>query len=69
MVENACRELRLISHNLLPEELEKYGLEVALEKMIERLNFSTPIDFTLNAKGFKEAILDRKTAFHLYSIS
>ena len=68
MVENACREVRLISHNLLPEELEKYGLEVALEKMIERLNFSTPIEFTLNAKGLKEAILDRKTAFHLYSI-
>lgn len=68
MVENACREVRLISHNLLPEELEKYGLEVALEKMIERLNFSTPIEFTLNTKGLKEYKLDRKTAFHLYSI-
>ncbi|WP_305951768.1 sensor histidine kinase [Emticicia oligotrophica] len=68
MVENACREVRLISHNLLPEELEKYGLEVALEKMIERLNFSTPIEFTLNTKGLKENHLDRKTAFHLYSI-
>ncbi len=68
MVENACREVRLISHNLLPEELEKYGLEVALEKMIERLNFSTPIEFTLNTKGLKEYSLDRKTAFHLYSI-
>jgi signal transduction histidine kinase len=68
MVENACREVRLISHNLLPEELEKYGLEVALEKMIERLNFSTPIEFTLNTKGLKENQLDRKTAFHLYSI-
>ncbi|WP_394993750.1 histidine kinase [Emticicia sp.] len=78
MVENACREVRLISHNLLPEELEKYGLEVALQKMIERLNFSTPIEFTLNTKGLKENFsgetalgditLDRKTAFHLYSI-
>ncbi len=68
MVENACREVRLISHNLLPEELEKYGLEVALEKMVERLNFSTPIEFTLNTKGLKEHYLDRKTAFHLYSI-
>lgn len=68
MVENACREVRLISHNLLPEELEKYGLEVALEKMIERLNFSTPIEFILNTKGLREYKLDRKTAFHLYSI-
>lgn len=68
MVENACREVRLISHNLLPEELEKFGLEVALKKMIERLNFSTPIEFTLNTKGLKGQHLDRKTAFHLYSI-
>ncbi len=68
MVENACREVRLISHNLLPEELEKYGLEVALGKMVERLNFSTPIEFTLNTKGLREQKLDRKTAFHLYSI-
>ncbi|MFY7910187.1 MAG: tetratricopeptide repeat-containing sensor histidine kinase [Emticicia sp.] len=68
MVENACREVRLISHNLLPEELEKYGLEVALEKMVERLNFSTPIEFTLNSKGLKDGLFDRKTAFHLYSI-
>ncbi len=68
MVENACREVRLISHNLLPEELEKYGLEVALEKMIERLNFSTPIEFTLNTKGLKEGNINKKTAFHLYSI-
>lgn len=68
MVENACREVRLISHNLLPKELEKHGLEAALTKMIERLNFSTPIEFTLNTKGLKQDVLDRKTAFHLYSI-
>jgi signal transduction histidine kinase len=68
MVENACREVRLISHNLLPEELEKFGLEIALGKMIERLNFSTPIEFTLNTKGLKEQSFDRKIAFHIYSI-
>lgn len=68
MVEDACREVRLISHNLLPEELEKFGLEKALEKMIERLNFSTKIEFTLNAKGLREVSLDKNVSFHLYSI-
>ena len=73
MVESACKEVRLISHNLLPEELEKYGLETALEKMFERLNFSTRIEFTLNAKGLKEMeentlIINRKASFHIYSI-
>ncbi|RFS18549.1 sensor histidine kinase [Emticicia sp. C21] len=68
MVEDACREVRLISHNLLPEELEKFGLEKALEKMIERLNFSTKIEFTLNTKGLKDISLDKTVSFHLYSI-
>lgn len=73
MVEGACKEVRLISHNLLPEELEKYGLQTALEKMFERLNFSTKIEFTLNAKGLKEmeenqVIINRKASFHIYSI-
>ena len=73
MVEGACNEVRLISHNLLPEELEKYGLQTALEKMFERLNFSTRIEFTLNTKGLKEleenkVIINRKSSFHIYSI-
>ena len=73
MVEGACNEVRLISHNLLPEELEKYGLQTALEKMFERLNFSTRIEFTLNIKGLKEMeenhlSIDRKASFHIYSI-
>jgi signal transduction histidine kinase len=73
MVEGACNEVRLISHNLLPEELEKYGLQMALEKMFERLNFSTRIDFSLNTKGLKEMeenkiVIDRKASFHIYSI-
>ena len=73
MVEGACKEVRLISHNLLPEELEKYGLQTALEKMFERLNFSTRIEFTLNTKGLKEmedgrVIINKKASFHIYSI-
>lgn len=68
MVEDACREVRLISHNLLPEELEKFGLEHALEKMVERLNISTKIEFTLNTKGLKGISLDKTVSFHLYSI-
>ena len=73
MVEGACNEVRLISHNLLPEELEKYGLQTALEKMFERLNFSTRIEFTLNTKGLKEMqenhlSINRKASFHIYSI-
>ncbi len=68
MVDDACKEVRLISHNMLPEELEKFGLEEALNKMVMRLNFSTPIEFTLNCKVVRTLELEKKTSFHLYSI-
>ncbi|MBA4853327.1 histidine kinase [Emticicia sp. BO119] len=47
MTENAYAEVRLLSHNLLPEELEKAGLKIALEKLIKKLNNSQTIKFSL----------------------
>jgi signal transduction histidine kinase len=47
MTENAYAEVRLLSHNLLPEELEKKGLETALERLVKKLNNSQKIKFSL----------------------
>lgn len=47
MTENAYEEIRLLSHNLLPEELEKEGLKMALERLINKLNVSQKIRFLL----------------------
>ncbi|WP_158561321.1 ATP-binding protein [Emticicia sp. C21] len=47
MTENAYAEVRLLSHNLLPEELEKEGLKTALEKLIKKLHNSQKIKFSL----------------------
>lgn len=45
MSENAYAEIRLLSHNLLPEELEKDGLKTALERLINKLNNNQRIKF------------------------
>lgn len=47
MTENAYAEIRLLSHNLLPEELEKEGLKMALVRLIKKLNDSQKIIFSL----------------------
>lgn len=47
MTESAYAEVRLLSHNLLPEELEKEGLKMALERLIKKLNISQRIKFSL----------------------
>ena len=47
MTENAYSEVRILSHNLMPEELEKEGLENALKRMIQKINMNQSIHFEL----------------------
>lgn len=37
IIDEACQEIRLISHNLHPTALSKYGLETALEDLVNKL--------------------------------
>jgi signal transduction histidine kinase len=67
MISKAYSEVRLLSHNLLPEELEKQGLITALQTFVRKLNQNTKTHFELI---FPEifARLDKKIEFELYSI-
>ncbi|RFS16785.1 sensor histidine kinase [Emticicia sp. C21] len=47
MTENAYSEVRILSHNLMPEELEKEGLENALKRMLQKINHNQRIHFDL----------------------
>ncbi len=47
MTENSYDEVRILSHNLMPEELEKEGLENALRMMIGKMNTNQKIRFSL----------------------
>ena len=67
MTTSAHDQVRLISHNLLPEQLEKEGLSKALENLIRKVNNSGKIQFSLNVTGFSER-LGKKEEFELYSI-
>lgn len=66
-LEQAYDQVRLLSHNLLPEELKKQGLWKALEVLVRKLNRNTPIMFTLQIPE-NQPCLNAKTEFELYSI-
>lgn len=63
----AYNQVRLLSHNLLPQELEKHGLIKALEYLVRKLNKATGVSFKLH---FPDNIprLNSKTEFEIYSI-
>lgn len=64
---NAYTEVRHISHNLLPVELEKKGLKGALEKFVNDINLNDKLslDFSFDEKLTS---LDKKTELEVYSI-
>jgi signal transduction histidine kinase len=68
MLEDVYADVRLISHNLLPAELESKGLSVALQKLTEKLNVNPSTVFSLVTNGFEER-LDAKVEFELYNIA
>lgn len=66
-LDQAYNQVRLLSHNLQPEELEKQGLWQAMEQFVNKLNRTAPVRFTLEIPPGAERLPPR-TEFELYSI-
>ncbi|QJW87983.1 tetratricopeptide repeat protein [Spirosoma taeanense] len=66
MTKEAFAEIRYLSHNLQPDELEKQGLSEALLRLVKKLNLSQQITFRLDQAELIR--LDKTTEFNLYSI-
>jgi signal transduction histidine kinase len=67
MVDHAYDEVRLLSHNYYPKELEEEGLVGALGKFTEKLNLYSKTRFYFQA-GEHIRPLPRETEQHLYAI-
>ncbi len=66
MTKEAFAEIRYLSHNLQPDELEKQGLSEALTRLISKLNLTQKITFGLDDAELPR--LDKTAEFNLYSI-
>jgi signal transduction histidine kinase len=67
MMDESYNQIRNISHNLLPEELEKEGLQKAIEKLIFKLNRNQSISFSLNFNDYLIP-LSSSIALEIYAI-
>ena len=67
MVSSAYKEVRSLSHNLMPAELQEHGLTMALSRLIDKMNESDLINFTFNKSGLEKR-LSNQIEFELYSI-
>lgn len=56
LIQNAYTEVRNISHNILPAELEREGLATTLTTFVHQLNQNLPLQFSLTITGLKERL-------------
>ncbi|MEZ4901058.1 MAG: histidine kinase [Spirosomataceae bacterium] len=68
MMVDACRQVRTLSHNMLPEDLEKEGLLKVLERLIYKLNSAGTTQFSMKITGDFTERLTPETEFNLYLI-
>ena len=66
-LEKAYNDVRLLSHNLLPEEFQKQGLKTILQGFVRKMNKNSTIKFDLKINDDFGRI-DNKIEFELYSI-
>ena len=67
MMTGAGQQLRQLSHNLLPDQLQHEGLMPALNTLVSKLNVADAVQFTLRADADLPP-LDKQTEFNLYAI-
>ncbi|WP_428654001.1 tetratricopeptide repeat-containing sensor histidine kinase [Runella sp.] len=68
MANDVYADVRLISHNMLPAELETHGLVSALQKLVEKLNVNTKTEFHLIANA-NQTRPSSQVEHELYSIA
>jgi two-component system, NarL family, sensor histidine kinase LiaS len=67
MMNNSYDEVRNLSHNLMPIELEQNGLVSTFSKFIDKLNKNEQINFKVEFINFEERIAP-KLEFEIYTI-
>jgi signal transduction histidine kinase len=67
MIDHAAREIRTISHNLMPEILLKFGLAEALQNHFQNINLSGTLEIDFQHYGLEQP-LDKSLELTLYRI-
>lgn len=67
LIDRACSELRIISHNMMPPSIEQFGIIQQLKTIIRNINASETIEFSLDTFGL-ESRLNKDIELSIYRI-
>lgn len=68
ILDDSIKEIRNISHNMVPDVLLKFGLQRAVEDFIFRINQTKKLEIHFECNGFEETSLEDASKLMLYRI-
>lgn len=68
MLDSSIREMRRVAHNMMPEILIKYGLDVALKGFCNEIDQSGVIHVNYQSVGMNKAAIEQIMAITIYRI-
>ena len=68
MLDSSIKEMRRVAHNLMPEALVKFGLDVALKDFCNDINQSGALKVVYQSIGLAGETIDQTTAVTIYRI-
>jgi two-component system NarL family sensor kinase len=68
LLDSSIREMRRVAHNMMPEMLVKYGLNVALKEFCNEIDRSSAIRTTYQSIGMDDTVVEQTKAVAVYRI-
>lgn len=68
MLDSSIREMRRVAHNMMPEVLVKYGLNVALQEFCSEIKKSGALHIDYQFLGAEKAVIDQTISVTIYRI-
>lgn len=68
MLDSSIKEMRRVAHNMMPEMLVKYGLNVALKEFCNEIDRSGVIRINYQSIGMNDSSIEQITAITVYRI-
>ncbi len=68
MLDSSIKEMRRVAHNMMPESLVKFGLDIALNDFCTDITQSGALQVSYQSIGMKSIVIEQTTAITIYRI-
>ncbi|HKO82194.1 MAG TPA: sensor histidine kinase, partial [Chitinophagaceae bacterium] len=68
MLDSSIKEMRRVAHNMMPEALVKFGLDIALKDFCNDINRSGALQVTYQSIGLENAVIEQTITITIFRI-